>query len=73
MTPIRQATITQKAVHDKVPKYLKDLMMPSERLHVHGTEQLLPMTRTDILKRASVFQAFQHRTATYSSSEILCL
>ena len=41
----------------KNPQYLKDPMIPSERLHVHGNKQLLPRTRIDIFKRVSPFQA----------------
>ena len=26
----------QKIVHGKTPQYLKELMIPSDRLHVHG-------------------------------------
>ena len=40
----------QKVVHGRGPQYLKELMIPSERLHVHGNKPLLPRTRTDIFK-----------------------
>ena len=40
----------QKVVHGKAPQNLKDLMIPSERLHVHGNKQLLLITRTHIFK-----------------------
>ena len=48
----------QKVVHGKAPQYLKDLMIPSERLHVHETDiskQLLPRTRIDIFKMSFSF------------------
>ena len=37
------------------PTYLKDLMIPSERLHVHGNKQLLPRERIDIFKTSFSF------------------
>ena len=45
----------QKVVHGKAPQYLKDLMIPSERLRVHENKQLLPRTRTDIFKTSFSF------------------
>ena len=45
----------QKVVHGKAPQYLKDFMIPSERLHVHGNKQLLPRTRIDIFKTSFSF------------------
>ena len=45
----------QTVVHGKDPQYLKDLMIPSERLHVHGNKQLLPRTRIDIFKTSFSF------------------
>ena len=62
-TPSRQTTIAQqnecvlmrKVVHGKAPQYLKDLMIPSERLHVDGNKQLLPRTRIDIFKMSFSF------------------
>ena len=45
----------QKVVHGKAPQYLKDLMIPSERLHVHWNKQLLPRTRIDIFKTSFSF------------------
>ena len=53
----KKCVLMRKAVHDEAPEYLKDLMIPSERLHVHGNIQLLPRTRIDSLKRVSPFQA----------------
>ena len=37
------------------PQYLKDLIIPSECLHVHGNKKLLPRTRTDIFKTSFSF------------------
>ena len=31
---LKKCILTQKAVHGKAPQYLKDLMIPSDRLHV---------------------------------------
>ena len=45
----------QKVVHGKAPQYLKDLMIPSERLRVHENKQLLPKTRIDIFKTSFSF------------------
>ena len=39
---LNECVLMQKVVHGKAPHYLKDLMIPSERLHVHGNKQLLP-------------------------------
>ena len=47
---LNKCVLMQKVVYGKAPQYLKDLMIPSERLHVHGNKQLLPRTRTDIFK-----------------------
>ena len=47
---LNKCVLMQMVVHGKAPQYLKDLMIPSERLHVHGNKQLLPRTRTDIFK-----------------------
>ena len=47
---LNKYVLMQKVVHGKAPQYMKDLMIPSERLHVHGNEQLLPRTRIDIFK-----------------------
>ena len=47
---LSKCVLMQKVVHGIAPQYLKDLMIPSERLHVHGNKQLLPRTRTDIFK-----------------------
>ena len=46
---LNKCGLMQKAVHGKAPQYPKDLMIPSERLHVHGNKQLLPRTRIDIV------------------------
>ena len=45
----------QKVVHGKAPQYLKDLMSPSQRLHVHGNKQLLPRTKIGIFKTSFSF------------------
>ena len=50
---LNKCVLMQKVVHGKAP--LKDLMIPSERLHVHGNKQLLPRTRTDIFKTSFSF------------------
>ena len=43
----------QKVVHGKAPRYLKDLMTPSECLH--GNKQILSRTRIDMFKRSFSF------------------
>ena len=45
----------QEVVHGKVPQYLKDFMIHSERLHGHGNKELLHRTRIDLLKRSFSF------------------
>ena len=52
---LNKCVLKQKVVHVKAPQYLKDLMIPSERLHVHGNKQLLPRTRIDIFKTSFSF------------------
>ena len=52
---LNKCVLMQKAVHGKAPQYLKDLMIPSERLHVHGNKQLLPRTRIDTFKTSFSF------------------
>ena len=52
---LNKCVLMQKVVHGKAPQYLKDLMIPSERLHVHGNKQLLPRTRTDIFNTSFSF------------------
>ena len=52
-----------KVVHGKPP--LKDLMIPSERLHLHGNKPPLPRTRIlTSLKRVSPFQALEQLTSS---------
>ena len=51
---LNKCVLMRKVVHGKAPQYLKDLMIPSERLHVHGNKQLLPRTRIDIFKTGSL-------------------
>ena len=50
---LNKCVLMQKVVHGKVPQYLKDLMIPSERLH--GNKQLLPRTRIDIFNTSFSF------------------
>ena len=38
---LNKCVLMQNVVHGKAPQYLKDLMIPSERLHVHGIKKLL--------------------------------
>ena len=54
---LHNCVLMQKVVHGKAPQYLKDLMVPSERLHVHGNKikQLLPWARIDIFKTSLSF------------------
>ena len=52
---LNKCVLMQKVVHGKAPQYLKDLMIPFERLHVHGNKQLLPRTRIDIFKTGFSF------------------
>ena len=52
---LNKCVLMQKVVHGKSPQYLKDLMIPSKRLHVHGNKQLLPRTRTEIFKTSFSF------------------
>ena len=34
-----ECVLMRKVVHGKAPQYLKDPMIPSERLHVHGNKK----------------------------------
>ena len=52
---LSKCVLTQKVVHGKATWYLEDLMIPSERLHVHGNKQLLPRTKIDIFKTSLSF------------------
>ena len=52
---LSKCVLMQMVVHGKAPQYLKDLMIPSERLHVHGNKQLLPRTRIDIFNASFSF------------------
>ena len=52
---LNKGVLMQKVVHGKTPQYLKDFMIASDRLHVHGNKQLLPRTRTDIFKTSVSF------------------
>ena len=53
----RAIILMQKVVHGKAPQYLKDLMIPSERLHVHGNNSFCSEQGLVALKRVSPFQA----------------
>ena len=50
-----KSVLMQKVVHRKAPQYLKELGIPSERIRVHGNEQLFPRTRIDIFKTSFSF------------------
>ena len=52
---LNKCVLKQKVVHGKAPQYLKGLMIPSERLHVHGNKQLFPRTMIDIFKTSFSF------------------
>ena len=52
---LNKCVLMQKAVYGKAPQYLKDLMIPFERLHVHGNKQLFPRTMIDIFKTSFSF------------------
>ena len=52
---LNKGVLMQKVVHGKAPQYLKDLMFPSQLLHVHGNKKPLPRTRTDIFKTSFSF------------------
>ena len=52
---LNKCVLKQKVVHGKAPQYLKDLMIPSGRLHVHGNKQLLPRARIDIFETSFSF------------------
>ena len=52
---LNKCVLMQKAVHGKAPQYLKDLTIPSERIHVRGNKQLLPRTRIDIFNTSFSF------------------
>ena len=52
---LNKCVLIRKVVHGKAPQYLKDLMIPSEHLHVHGNKQLLRRTKTDIFKTSFSF------------------
>ena len=52
---LNKCVLIQKVVQGKAPQYLRDLMIPSERLHIYGNKQLLPRARIDILKTSLSF------------------
>ena len=47
--------VLMQKIHSRAPQYLKDLAIPSERLHIHGNKQLLPKIRIDIFKTSFSF------------------
>ena len=53
---LNKCVLMQKVVHGKAPQYLKDLMIPSQRLHLHSNKQLLPKQGSISLKRVSPFR-----------------
>ena len=67
---LNKCVLMQMVVHGKAPQYLKDLMIPSERLHVHGNKQLLPRTRTDIFNTSFSFSGSSAWNSFTSSSQI---
>ena len=52
---LNKCVLMQNVVHGKAPQYLKDLMIPSEHLHVHGNKQLLSRTKINIFKTSFSF------------------
>ena len=50
-----KSVLMQKPVDGKAPHYLKDPMISSELLYVHGNKQLLPEARIDISKTSLSF------------------
>ena len=36
---LSKCVLMRKVFHGKAPQYLKDLMIPSQRLHLHGNKQ----------------------------------
>ena len=37
---LHKCVLMQKTVHGEAPQHLKDLMIPSEHLHLHGNEKI---------------------------------
>ena len=54
---LNKCVLMQTVVQGKDPQYLKDLMIPSERLHVHGNNSFCSEQGLVALKRVSPFQA----------------
>ena len=56
---LNKCVLMRKVVHGKAAQYLKDLIIPSERLHVHGNKlnSFCPEQGLISLKRVSPFQA----------------
>ena len=60
---LNKCVLVLKVVHGKAP--LKDLMIPSERLHVHGNKPPFPRTRIlTSLKPVAPFQALEQLTSS---------
>ena len=60
-----KCVLMQKVLHGKAPQYLKDLMVPSECLHVHGNIFIFYFAEGkdgSFLKLASPFQSLWHGT-----------
>ena len=56
---LNKCVLMQKVVHGTDPQYLKDLMISSQRLHVHGNNNSCPEQGLISLKRVSPFWAVQ--------------
>ena len=55
---LNKGVLMQKVVHGKAPQYLKDLMLPYERLHGHGNKENVCLEQGLIcLERVSPFRA----------------
>ena len=52
---LNSCVLMQKVVRGKAPQYLKDRMIPPDRVHVRGNKPLLPRTRIDIFKTSFSF------------------
>ena len=68
---LNQRVLMQKVVHGKAPQYLKDLMILSERLHVHGKK--LPRARIDILKTNLSFTGSLAWNSLLSTLDTQCI
>ena len=50
-----KCVLMQNVLHGEAQQYLRDLMIPPKRLHVHGNKQLLPRAGIDIFKTSLSF------------------